>query len=164
MSDTNPYREPNPSPAQSQAEIEALLAELAAARSAREDAEARREAKKTPDQIRDDIERERRKAMEIDKLADLEAQHGPVDKAIRPIETLHGMVVVKRPAEMAYRKFSDMEKVTTSAARELAQSCLVYPDKEQWNRIVADEPAVIVRAANAACWLAGNRKELDEKK
>lgn len=145
-------------------ELEALRKELAAAELELESARERRDARKTPAQIRADIEKARREAKELDIFADLETQHGEADKAIRRIDTLHGMVVVKRPAEMAYRKFSDLEKMTTSAAKELAQSCLLYPDKATFNEWASEEPAILARAANAACWLAGNRKELDEKK
>lgn len=145
-------------------EIEALRKELAAAELEIESARERRDARKTPTQLRADIEKAKREAKELDIFADLEAKHGEADQAIKRIDTLHGMVVVKRPQEMAYRKFADMEKVTTSAAKELAHACLIYPEKATFNDWAADEPAIIARAANAACWLAGNRKELDEKK
>lgn len=145
-------------------ELEKLRKELAEAQAKRDEARDRRELRKTPQQLRAEIAAAQREADEIDKLTELEAQYGEADKEIRRIESLHGMIVVKRPAEMAYRKFADMEKMTTSAAKEIALHSLVYPDKKVFNEWASEEPAIIARAANAACWLAGNRKELDEKK
>lgn len=149
---------------QEQTELEALRKELAAAELSLSAARERRDARKGPAQLRLEIEQAKRAAQDLDTLAELEAKHGSVDKDIKPLETLHGMIVVKRPQEMAYRKFADLEKPTTSAAKEIALHSLVHPDKSTFNEWAADEPAIIARAANAACWLAGNRKELDEKK
>jgi hypothetical protein len=149
---------------QEQAETEALRKELAAAEVELAEAQERREARKTPAQLREEIERAKRKARDIDALAQLEAEHGLVDKDIKPLETLQGMVVVRRPKEMAYRKFADLEKMTTAAAKELALSCLLCPTKEIFNEWAQVEPAIIGRAAAACVWLAGNRKELEEKK
>lgn len=145
-------------------ELKALRAELAAARSARESVEDERERSKGPAQLREEIAAEKRAAKDLEVLIRLEAEIGPEDKEIRKVVTTQGMVIVKRPNHLHYRKFADLEKVTSSACGELVRSCLAHPDKETFNAMAEKEPAILLRCANAACWLAGNRKELDAGK
>ena len=69
------------------------------------------------------------------------------------------MVVVKRPAHVAYKQFVDGNKFTLDACNKLVLCCLVYPSKEAYTDLTDKSPAVITAAANEIVKLAGFKAE-----
>ena len=136
-----------------------LRKELEAARAAAENAESKRAEAAEIAQLKGQIEIEKRRAEEAAKLAELEAQYGTEGRFIRRIDSPDGMVVVKRPAHVAYKQFVDGNKFTLDACNKLVLCCLVYPSKEAYTDLTDKSPAVITAAANEIVKLAGFKAE-----
>ena len=136
-----------------------LRKELEAARAAAENAESKRAEAAELEQLKGQIEIEKRRAEEAAKLAELEAQYGTEGRFIRRIDSPDGMVVVKRPAHVAYKQFVDGNKFTLDACNKLVLCCLVYPSKEAYTDLTDKSPAVITAAANEIVKLAGFKAE-----
>ena len=136
-----------------------LRKELEAARAAAENAESKRAEAAEIAQLKEQIEIEKRRAEEAAKLAELEAQYGTEGRFIRRIDSPDGMVVVKRPAHVAYKQFVDGNKFTLDACNKLVLCCLVYPSKEAYTDLTDKSPAVITAAANEIVKLAGFKAE-----
>ena len=138
----------------------ALEARLLAARASREAADARRSARDERVRLLAEVEAEERAVRDAEVLEALEAEHGPLDKMIRRIDTDEGMVVVKRPNHILYKRFVDRGKTTSEALEQLVRPCVIHPaDKGELARIFEAMPASLMRAADAVVHLAGARKE-----
>jgi len=131
-------------------ELQAELEAVRAAKDARED--ARRAAV-----LKDEIAAARRQAREEAKLAELEAEHGLLGKSLARIDTIDGMIVVKRADGIKVRKWQDehADNVTSDALRQLARPCVVYPELGDFDAIAAERPIVIVNVATEVLRLAG---------
>lgn len=132
---------------------------LAAARAAREAREAKREDNARAQKLQDEIEAEERAIKDLDLLDKIEAEHGPENKRWRKVITGQGLVIVVRPALPTFRKYQDKGKTDSASLDQLVRPCLLHPSKAEFDAIVAAEPAVLMRAANAVCYLAGVRKD-----
>jgi hypothetical protein len=106
----------------------------------------------------DRIEAEERALRDEIAIADAETAHGPVDKRIAIVNTSNGVVIVKRANHVLFRRFQD-SKLNVDECEKLVRPCLVHPDKATFDRWAEEEPAIIVRAANALGTLAGIRGE-----
>lgn len=138
--------------------------ELEQERKALADIEARREARLRAARAQKELDETRRARKEAEKLEELEGIHGELDKGLRRVDTDEGMIVVKRPNHLHYKRFVDKGKTTTEELSKLVRPCVVYPDKAEFDRILEEAPAALVRCADAVCWLAGMRKEESEGK
>ncbi len=78
------------------------------------------------------------------------------DKIIAELKTAHGKIGVVTAAtggELVFRKprraeydrwFDKREESPTSAARELAQACLVHPDRDGMIALLDEQPALLM--------------------
>jgi hypothetical protein len=139
-------------------ELAQLEAELEALRKEREDFDQAKAQASKAQKLRDAIEQEKRELAEAKALADLEAKHGAVGKYLYRVNTGEGMVVVKRPNHLFYKRFVDEGKTNTEAYDKLVRPCLVYPDKVRFDQICEAEPGTLVKCADAVVWLAGTKK------
>jgi hypothetical protein len=131
-------------------QLAALRAERAALLAAREEREARASAD-------DEIEAER-VAIESEKaIAAAVQEHGPLDKKIACVDTDLGIVLVKRPHHVLYRKFQDSGEATTAEFDKLVRPCVVHPSRARWDAMLEDQPGILPRVAAAVCTLAGAR-------
>lgn len=147
-------------------EIAALERELAAERDALSEAEAAREKARKASVLKADIEEAKRRRKEEDVLAQCEAKHGLLGKAIERVDSIDGMVVVKKPDGIKVRKWQDQhtEDISSDALRQLARPCVIYPELAEFDAMVAERPVVMVSVATAVLKLAGLRlKELGGK-
>ena len=138
--------------------VKALREKLDAAKVAREAAEAKRAKRFEADDLEREIAREERDAEETAKLEEIEGEHGRHGDKIWAIRTDLGMVVVRRPTPAKYQGFVDRGKTSQAAQEALVRDFLVYPDKHEFNRLVAVTPALIGRCADALIYLAGWRQ------
>lgn len=86
-----------------------------------------------------------------------EREHGV--RRIAVVETEGGAVIVKRPHANTFRKFQDKGTTDSQALETLVRPCLVHPTLARFESICAEEPAVLLRVANAVSRLAGVRAE-----
>lgn len=136
-----------------------LEARIEKARSAREDRERKAAEAKRLERLREEAEAEELALKEDEILEELEAKHGALGKKIRRVSTSEGMIVVKKPNHLLFKKYQDKGSTDTIELDKLVRPCLVYPDKAAFDRIVEEVPAALMKAANAVCALAGVGKE-----
>ena len=136
------------------AEILAKRAELAEAMKARDAAKA----------LDDTIARERRNLENEEAIAKAETEHGRiVDGKIAAIETRLGVVIVKCPKNVFYKRFMD-GKNGRKDAEALVAHCLVHPSQGDFDALLEELPATLDVAMNTCAQLAGiTAKEVSGK-
>lgn len=147
-------------------EIKALEAKLRDAQDARSEAEAKRERGRRAIVLREQIAEADRKANEERVLAELEAKHGLVGKAIAPIYTLDGMIVVKKPDGVKTKNWLDKhaQNATQDELRMISRPCVIYPELSTFDAMVAERPVIVPDVATEVLRLGGLRlKELGGK-
>lgn len=136
-----------------------LKERLDSARARRRAAEEERASRAATQQLTDEVEAEERAASDAEAIAKAETEHGPIGKKIRAVHTDLGVIIVKRSHPVAWRAFQDKAESTTLAFYELVHPCVVHPDKDEFDRILDELPATLIRAADAVAYLAGARNE-----
>ncbi len=131
---------------------------LAALRSQRAALEAKREAREAEREASDELEREQQAIKDLEAIEKLEEEHGPKGKKWDTVDTRRGIIAVKRPAGPTWKKFTELEKIRHQDVDAFVRPCRIYPDAAEFNAIVEDEPAALMRAATKACELAGLRR------
>lgn len=129
--------------------LDARLEELRAARAAREGDKAKADARLA-------------KMREIEKeeaLAKLEAEHGPVGTHLHVMETDEGVVIVKRPAPVVFKRFCDAKVQNDEERFKLVQACLVHPDRAAFAILTEKLAGVVPSLTIAINRLAGFRNE-----
>lgn len=102
-------------------------------------------------------------AIEERRIAELEAfdaaqtQYGA--RKVLMVSTDDGAVIVRRPHHAAFRKFMDKGEVTSTSQEELALSCLVYPSKPEFDKLLRAQTGALIRITNACVELAGFRAD-----
>lgn len=123
-------------------ELKALREQLAERRAASEQAHKQRE-----------LEALKRQLSEDEIITALEQQHGVEN--IRVVDTAKGVVVVGKPAETEYKRFSDtLDKLNHTAAARYAALCILHPPKDEYTKLVAAHPALVWPLVNAINSLA----------
>lgn len=90
-------------------------------------------------------------------LADAEAAHGPLGRKIAAVDTDLGVVILKRPNHLLFRKFQDTGEATFEGVYRLVRPCLVYPDVETFDRWLEEQSGILARCGGAVATLAGIR-------
>jgi hypothetical protein len=130
-----------------------VKAKIAAARARKAAAEASRAAAvETPEA---ELARVEREARDAEALHDAERTHGKAK--IAALETDLGLVILKRAHPAHYKRFQDLEKVSTEDAEKLTRPCLVYPEPDAFDRMIEEQPGTVARCAVAIMRLAGAR-------
>lgn len=147
-----------------------LAARLAKLRGEREEAAAAREAAEAEQRLLAEIEEQETAIADERAIAAAVAEHGVLGKRIGAIRTPGiGVVIVKRPHHVFFRKWSDENlgkegAIPNDALEDLVRHALVHPDRVEFGRYVQEQPAMLARAANAVVKLAGARgQELSGK-
>lgn len=68
-----------------------------------------------------------------------------------------GVVIVKRPNHMHYRKFVSLKEHTPDDAERLVLQCLVHPSKGAFQQISEEYPAAMLKVAELVVDLAAGR-------
>lgn len=136
--------------------MEDLDARLAAAEAELAELDEQATAKaETAEKLRK-LEAAEREIADRKVVAAAEDEHG-ADK-IAVIPTADGVVIVKRPPLMHYRKFANKTDPGLDDATQLALLCLVHPQRPAFTELVEKYPAVPFLAATAIIDLAAGRK------
>lgn len=105
-----------------------------------------------------EVQRLEREALGLEALAKAEREHG--SSRVMALETDQGIVIVKAPNHVAYRKWQDTtERVSTEALEQLVFPCIVYPSISEFERILERLPHTLQRCSDAVTVLAGYRKD-----
>lgn len=135
---------------------EEKLAEVRARRAELEKQRAERDAARA---LEEQLEAETRALADAEAIAKAEDEHGPVGKRIALVRTDLGVIILKRPNPVLFRRFQDQGKTTHEALDKLVRPSVVYPDGSSFDRILDELPATMTLCANAVCVLAGVRTE-----
>lgn len=127
-----------------------LEKQLAAKRAAREAAQAKAEAGDVDAQLRQAIEDE-------DAIAQAIADHGAIGDAIALVETSMGTIIVKRPKQAVWRRFSDAPQTRGPDILTMVQACRVYPSAQRVEAILDTYPATLEVLGVACTTLAQSR-------
>lgn len=147
--------------------VEKLDAELAA-RQAKAEARLAAAEEKRAARVKDPalaaLERLEQEAEEAEAIADAEASYGPVDQDVKLVRSPRGLVIVRRPEYVAVKRFHDAAQSTVEAKDKLGRPCVVWPSKDRYAAMAANDVALVSKVADAAAWLAGfGRTKLEEK-
>jgi hypothetical protein len=140
-----------------QSELETLRAKRAALRVAQAaEAEAGAVAAAVAKERRaladDEARAAARKAFGAGKYAVVEGIDAPT----------HDIVILKRAHAASFKAFQDKDGAKLDDIEALVKPCVVYPAPEVFDRLVTTEqPAVLVRCAEAVCYLAGARRSTE---
>jgi hypothetical protein len=128
-------------------------ARLAAEREAREEARA----------LAEQLEAEELAVRNAQAIEKAESEHGPLGKKIAAMHTTSGIVILKRPNHVIFKRFQERSMsdkgLKIDECEALVRPSLVHPDKATFERYAEEEPAIILRAANVCAALAGSRAE-----
>jgi pyruvate/2-oxoglutarate dehydrogenase complex dihydrolipoamide acyltransferase (E2) component len=131
---------------------EKALAEVRAKRAALAEKTKARDAERAP---MDALEAESRALADEEAIDEAERVHGRIkDGRIAAVRTRMGVVIVKRPEAIFYKRFMD-GKSPRADAEALVNHCLVHPTQEKFDALILDLPATIDVVTAACTQLAG---------
>lgn len=138
--------------------------ELAALRAKRQALRNAQDAETATRATADAIAKERRALGDDEARAAARKAHAPGTFAV--VEGVgaasHDIVILKRPHAAAFKAFQDKEGAKLDDIEALVKPCVVYPEAAVFDRLVTTEqPAVLVRCAEAVCYLAGARRSTE---
>jgi alpha-ketoglutarate-dependent taurine dioxygenase len=96
-----------------------------------------------------------REAADLEVLEGLIEKHGELGDRIEALHTSEGMVVVKRPNSLHFRRFQELGNAKLADVEKLVRASLVYPDATRFDAIVDALPATLIQAADLVAKLAG---------
>lgn len=100
---------------------------------------------------------EERKLAEDEAFAKAQDEFG--EDAVARIETRLGAIIVKKPADILYRNWTETAPkkggYTFNYLHKLVFPCLVYPTAAMFDHICKEQPATMGTCADEVCTLAG---------
>lgn len=130
---------------------------LAAAKAAKAEIERKRADRESKRAAEVEVLKAEREAKELAALEDAECMHGPVGTHIAVVETVEGIVIVKRPHPATFKKFQDAGKINSDTIAKFIAPCVVYPDAATFDALCDALAAVPMLCADAITSLAGAR-------
>jgi hypothetical protein len=137
-------------------ELTQRLAEIKAQRDALEKQRAER-LERT--RLEDEIEAEALKLKNDQALECLESEHGALGKKIAAVYSPSGVIVVRKPNGILFRKWQDEAKTTAASLLAFVRPCVVYPDKALFDEWIEEHPGLLPFLGDSVCILAGARAE-----
>ena len=132
-----------------------LNARLDAANAKAESARLDREALETSGELERKVVAAERAASDERALYEAEAEHGA--RKIGTVATDLGLIIVKRANPILFKRFQDSESVKTEDLEKLVRPCVVHPTMREYDAIIEELPAALVRVADRVMYLAGVR-------
>lgn len=142
-------------------EREARLKAAKEAKAAFEARQVAREAARAADAELLTLEREVKEAEAIEKA---ELELGARGEHYDIVPTIYGIVIVKRPHPVIFRRFQDEGKATVESLTKLVDHARYYPDQSALDSLLDKQPAKLTECADAVCTLAGARAVGQAKK
>lgn len=133
-----------------------IKSKIAAARARRQAAEEKRE-EQTPADLEQELAREEQAAADAEALAKAEAEYGRLGNGkLASVTTDVGLVLLKRPNAIKFKAFIDnAEDVKHQDAERLVRDCVVYPSKDKFDAMIAEQPGIVGGCSLAVARLAG---------
>lgn len=135
--------------------LRARAAAIAAARVQREEATA----------VTDELAKARRDLADEEAIEKAIAEHGRIDEKIAVVRSALGVVIVKRPSAMRFKKLQDQgADFSSTEVERFVRPSLLYPDPDRFDQMTEDLPAIWMDCCSAMFRLCGVRKDSVEKK
>lgn len=139
-------------------EIEELELRIKQEQSAIAEIEKRRTPSAT-DTKRAELEQLQRARRDQEVLEKLETAHGKLGDKIATAQTPEGLVAVRAPHPMSWRKFKQAANSKGGATADdeelLVRQCLIHPSQEEFNQVKAQRPGIVTTMALLAMRLGG---------
>lgn len=137
--------------------LEELQAELAKAKAKRAEIVDRRAARNELLEAEQAIALELRQAADEEAIDEAEQEHGLLGVKIDRVDTECGVVIVKRPNHLIFKRFQELGRTKSEDFVKLVHPCLVHPSVSEFERYCEEQPATLLRTADAVATLAGVR-------
>ena len=128
-------------------ELDVLRAKLAAAKAPREQKQAALERESEIARLTQEIADEPAIAEMVDK-------HGAVGDGVAILRTPEGAIVVTRPKQAVWRRFSDTKVTDGVAVYKLVRGCVVHPSLERLEAISDKRPGALEQLGGLIAELA----------
>ena len=128
-------------------ELDVLRAKLAAAKAPREQKQAALERESEIARLTQEIADEPAIAEMVDK-------HGAVGDGVAILRTPEGAIVVTRPKQAVWRRFSDTKVTDGVAVYKLVRGCVVHPSLERLEAIIDKRPGALEQLGGLIAELA----------
>lgn len=128
-------------------ELDVLRAKLAAARAPRDQKQAELERAAEIARLTQEIADEPAIAEAVDK-------YGAVGDGVAILRTPEGAVVVTRPKQAVWRRFSDTKVTDGVAVYKLVRGCVVHPSLERLEAIIEKRPGALEQLGGLIAELA----------
>lgn len=128
-------------------ELDVLRAKLAAAKAPREQKQAALERESEIARLTQEIADEPAIAEMVDK-------HGAVGDGVAILRTPEGAIVVTRPKQAVWRRFSDTKVTDGVAVYKLVRGCVVHPSLERLEAIIEKRPGALEQLGGLIAELA----------
>ena len=140
-------------------ELAALQVKANQARAKREAAEAKREHAEAMAALNAQIAADEQAEKDAELIEKYEIELGPIGRNFDIVRSVNfGSVIVARPHMVSFRKFQETGKYDWATLQKLVSPCLKHPTKTEFDTILNDEPALLLRCANTISTLAGVTK------
>lgn len=141
-----------------------IAAQIERLRAERAELERVREERAAASEQLAELEREQQALADERVISAMVEEHGPLGKAIDVVQTDRGVIVVRRPTAMKFRRFQDKGSFGSDDVLEFARPCVLHPTRAEFDSILDELPATLARVANVLVTLAGQRTEELAKK
>jgi type II secretory pathway component PulM len=147
-----------------QAMTEDATKKLEAVRAQRAELESKRNERAAARSVAEQLELEERKLRDLQAITKAEDEHGTLGLKIAAVETPLGVVIVKRPNHVLFKRFQDSGATSTDDVDRIVRPHVVHPSLSEFDRILEELPATLMRCGDAVVRLAGFRAEEVQKK
>lgn len=114
-----------------------------------------RERRELAASLLEEVEAEERALRDEQAIEKAVAEHGPIGVKLAVMHTPLGVIIIKKPNHVLFRRFQDLGKHDVVECEKLIRPCLVHPDKTEFDRYATELPGTIIPLANLACGLCG---------
>lgn len=133
----------------------ALAERLQNARAERARIEAARTQRDAPALLLAEVEAEERALRDEQAIEKAVCEHGPLGGKIERFDTALGVIILKKPNHVLFRRFQDLSTYNHVECEKLVRPCVVHPDLSTFERYITELPAIMIPLANLACALSG---------
>lgn len=130
-------------------EIKALKERIAKAKAERAKLEAEAEARAEKTRLEREARAAENALRDEPHIAAAEEKYGALGEGIAIVDTPRGAIVIKRPHHLVYRKFAAKDKPKIREVEEFVTSCVVYPEKAEFESISEEFFGVVNACASA---------------
>lgn len=108
-----------------------------------------------------EVSRAERELAEARATADARRVHG---NRFATVSTPLGLVILKRSGTAAYRKLQDSEDLTMDDFESFVRPCVIFPGRDELDKLLADLPGAIPLMVRAISALMGAQQVENSKK